>query len=139
MYTFETYMQQYRDKYWAVKLQDSVWNLVNHNYYLLVKKNIDNRKEQVSICPWDQDCTKLMLTMTHGTQQAFNNRIKKLKGADIDVQTDSADDGGFVTFNPEDLDIMCQLFKIKKKQKRNLTEDQRQELSERLSRARKGE
>lgn len=136
IYTFEIFIQKYKEKYWAVKLSDNIWNLVNHNYYLLIKKNINNGKEQVSISPYDLDCTKLLLTMTSGKLSSFKNRCKKLEELGIKFVADSSDDGGFICFEEKDLDVVAQVFKIKKKVKRELTEGQRQELSERLSKMR---
>lgn len=145
MHTFETYMQKHKENWWCLKNQDGVFNLVNHNMYLFLRKGQNNNKEQVTIGlysdtpqmdEYQSNNNKLYLVMTHGKQQVFNNRVKKLKESNIDFVFSSSDDGGSIVFMEEDLDVVAQVFKIKKKQRRNLTEEQRQELSERLSKMR---
>lgn len=148
MHNFETFMQKYKERYWILKNEDSVFNAVNQTMYLFLRKGQLNNKEQVTIGlhsnsprldEYESNNNKLYLVMTHGTQQVFNNRIKKLKQQDIDFVPDSSDDGGTIVFMEQDLDVVAQVFKIKKKQKRELTTEQRQELSERLAKIRKGE
>lgn len=139
MHTFETFMQKYKSHYWVLKNEDSVFNAVNQTMYLFLRKGQLNNKEQVTISPYNVDCTKLYLVMTHGTQQVFNNRIKKLKEQGIDFVSSTSDDGGSLVFEESNIDTVAQVFKIKKKQKRLLTEEQRQGLSERLAKMRKGE
>lgn len=142
MHTFETFMQKYKSRYWILKNEDSVFNAVNQTMYLFLRKGQLNNKEQVTIGlhsdsprmdEYESNNNKLYLVMTHGKQQIFNNRIKKLKESNIDFISSSSDDGGSIVFMEEDLDVVAQVFKIKKKQRRNLTEEQRQELSERLA------
>lgn len=131
-FSFEDLMRKYKDQYWTLKNQDSIWNLVNHNYYLFLRKGQENSKENVTVSPYNLDGTKLLLTMTQGKEKSFNNRIKKLKEKGlIGFVSSSSDDGGSVTFAGSDLAIVAEVFKIKKKQKRELTEQQRQELSDR--------
>lgn len=145
MNNFETYMNKYKESWWCLKNQDGILNLCNHNMYLFLRKGEDNCKEKVTINPYsynqrmdeyNSNNIKLLLTATEGTTIVFKNRIKKLQEYDIDFVLFSSDDGGSIIFNESDLDIICTVFKIKKKQKRELTEEQRQELSERLSKMR---
>lgn len=146
MHTFETFMQKYKNSYWILKNEDSVFNAVNQTMYLFLRKGQLNKKEQVTVGlhsnsprmdEYESNNNKLYLVMTHGTQQVFNNRIKKLKEQNIDFVSDSSDDGGTIVSMEQDLEVISQVFKIKKKQKRVLTQEQRQELSERLAKIRK--
>jgi len=126
MHTFETFMQKYKNSYWILKNEDSVFNAVNQTMYLFLRKGQLNKKEQVTVVlhsnstrmdEYESNNNKLYLVMTHRTQQVFNNRIKKLKEQNIDFVSDSSDDGGTIVFMEQDLEVISQVFKIKKKQK----------------------
>lgn len=141
MNNFETYMNKYKDSWWCLKNQDGIFNLVNHNMYLFLRKGEDNHKEKVTISPYSynprmdeysSNNIKLLLTATECTNLVFKNRIKKLQEYSIDLVILYSDDGGSIIFNESDLDIICTIFKIKKKQKRELNENQRQVLRDRL-------
>ena len=141
MNNFETYMNKYKESWWCLKNQDGIFNLCGHGMYLFLRKGEDNYKEKVTISPYSynpsiKENVKLLLTATECTILVFKNRIKKLQEHSIDSIILYSDDGGSIIFNESDLDIMCTVFKIKKKQKRELTIEQRQELSERLSKMR---
>lgn len=145
---YEDYMKKFKRYYWVLRNEDHAFNMVNQTMYLFLRKGQNSNKEQVTIGlysdsprmdEYQSNNNKLYLVMTHGKQQVFNNRIKKLKESNIDFVSSSSDDGGSIVFMEENLDVIAQVFKIKKKQKRELTEDQRQELSERLAKIRKGE
>lgn len=141
MNNFETYMNKYKESWWCLKNQDGILNLCNHNMYLFLRKGEDNCKEKVTISPYSynpstKENVKILLTATESTTIVFKNRIKKLQEHSIDFVILYSDDGGSIIFNESDSDIICTVFKIKKKQKRELTEEQRQELSERLSKMR---
>lgn len=142
---FEDYMKKFKRYYWVLRNKDRVFNMVNHAMYLLLRKGEDNCKEKVTISPYsysqrmdeyNSNNIKLLLTVTESTTIVFKNRIKKLQEQGIDFVLLSSDDGGSIIFNESDLGFVCDIFKLKKKQKRELTEEQRQELSERLSKMR---
>lgn len=140
MLTHENYLTKYKDVYWTLKNQDNCYNLVNHNMYLFLRKGTENNKEKVTVSLYtsqprldeiNSNNQRLLLTMTQGKESTFKNRIKKLLDKDIDMFSSTSDDGGSVIFTEEDLDVVAEVFKIKHKVKKVLTEEQRQELSER--------
>jgi len=144
--THENYLTKYKDVYWTLKNQDNCYNLVNHNMYLFLRKGTENNKEKVTVSLYTSqprldetnhtsDNQRLLLTMTQGKESTFKNRIKKLLDKDIDFFSSTSDDGGSVIFMEEDLDSVAEVFKIKHKVKKVLTEEQRQELSERAKKA----
>lgn len=140
MVVHENCLTKYKDTYWTLKNQDNCYNLVNHNMYLFLRKGTENNKEKVTVSLYtsqprldelNSNNQRLLLTMTHGKESTFKNRIKKILDKDIDMVSSTSDDGGSVIFMEEDLDIIAENFKIKHKVKKQLTEEQRQELSER--------
>lgn len=142
--THENYLTKYKDVYWALKNQDTCYNLVNHSMYLFLRKGTENNKEKVTVSLYtsqprldemNSNNQRLLLTMTQGKESTFKNRIKKLLDKGIDMVSSTSDDGGSVIFMEEDLDSVAEVFKIKHKVKKVLTEEQRQELSERAKKA----
>lgn len=140
MFTHENYLTKYKDTYWILKNQDNCYNLVNHNMYLFLRKGTENNKEKVTVSLYtsqprldeiNSNNQRLLLTMTQGKESTFKNRIKKLLDKDVDFFSSTSDDGGSLLYMEQDLDIVAEIFKIKHKVKKQLTEEQRQELSER--------
>ena len=131
---FETYMKEHNQNqgtpFWCLKNQDGVYCLVNHNMYLFLRKNETNDKVKVTISPYNNDFTLFQLCMTDGSLRMFNMSKVKLNCEISNVVL--ADDGGMFTFNPEYLNDVCEIFKIKKKAKKTITEEQRNLLSERM-------
>ena len=136
----ENYLTKYKDVYWILKNQDNCYNLVNHNMYLFLRKGTENSKEKVTVSLYtsqprldemNSNNQRLLLTMTQGKESTFKNRIKKLLDKGIDMFSSTSDDGGSLLFMEEDFDIVAETFKIKHKVKKQLTEEQRQELSDR--------
>jgi hypothetical protein len=108
--------------------------------YLFLRKGTENSKEKVTVSLYtsqprldemNSNNQRLLLTMTQGKESTFKNRIKKLLDKGIDMFSSTSDDGGSLLFMEEDLNIVAETFNIKHKVKKQLTEEQRQELSDR--------
>jgi len=139
MSDFETHMKTYQDKYWVVRNEDNIVNLVNHFMYLFLKKGKKQPegKELITISPYNSECSLFLLTMTNSTEQKFNSRVKKVKQDDKFIQKIiPSDDGGMIVFPEETLLSVCEAFKIKKKQKREMSDEDKLILSERLAKIR---
>lgn len=130
---FEEIMKQYRDTYWTLKQGDGVWAIVNHNVYLKERKGQDNGKPQVTITPYSLDGDHYQLMMINGSVGKWNNIIKAVGE---DMLTQSTEEGGFCIFHKDLLQNVAKAAKMKIKSKREISDEKREELKERLKLAR---
>lgn len=127
---FEEIMKQYRDTYWTLKQGDGVWAIVNHNVYLKEKKGSDNGKPLVTITPYSLDGSLYQLMMINGSVGKWNNIIKAI--GEKNMLTQSTEEGGFYIFHKNLLPVVAKAAKMKLKTKMELSEEKRQEMSERM-------
>ena len=131
---FEEIMKQHRDTYWVLKQGDGVWAIVNHNVYLKERKWQDNGKPQVTITPYSLDGSLYQLMMINGSVGKWNNIIKAI--GEKNMPTQSTDEGGFCVFHKNLLQNVARCAKMKIKSKREISDEKREELKERLKLAR---
>jgi len=108
-------MQDYTDKYYCLKNTDGVYVLVNHPAYSVLKGRIHNA-DKIHIESFNSDGSKLLLTMIDGNTAKFNNRCKLALKQGVSLHITRTDDGGFITFDSQYLDIVADAFGIKKRQ-----------------------
>ena len=74
----------------------------------------------------------------HSSTGKINNRIKALEELGVETSNVTKADGEIMfSFEPKDLTSICSVFKIKKKIKSKMTEEQRQVARERFNEVRK--
>lgn len=132
--SYNELMKRYSNCYYTRKNTDGIHVLVNHAAWCVLKGR-PHDGAQVHIESYDETGERLLLTMTHGSVRLFNSRLKSADKLDGDWDKSLADDGGFLVFDSEDIDKVAEAFGIKKKQNRKtLTNVQKEELRQRLSR-----
>lgn len=134
--SYNELMKRYADRYYTRKNTDRIHVLVNHAAWSVLKGR-HHDGAQVHIESYDETGKRLLLTMTNGSVRLFNSRLKSADKLDRDWEKSLADDGGFLVFDSVEIDKVAEAFGIKKKQHREaLTNIQKEELRQRLSRGR---
>lgn len=135
MQDYNKYMRKYKDKYWCLMNEDGIYCLIDHNLYLKLKQSdkFKDTKAQTYINGFNEGCSVYQLVCINSSNCMLNKRLDVLTGLDVKLNNiNQCDAEVSFTFEPKDLDKICEVFSIKKKVKRDLTEEQRQEMSIRL-------
>jgi len=99
---------------------------------------IKNRKGNIQIEPYSFDSKLLRLDVTESTQRFYNFRLSKCirlglvlaeNQQPLTLNNNECDDGGFFIFNDAHIDIVVNVFGLRKR--RVMTGEQRQQLSDR--------
>lgn len=133
---YNEHMRQYKSDFWCIKHQDGVYSLVNHNIYMLVRKEDSNyqSKELIHINGFNEQCSLYHVVCINSSTGKINNRLKTLEELGIELSNVTKADGEIMfSFEPKDLTDVCGVFKIKKKAKKVMSEEQKQKMTERLS------
>ena len=133
---YNEHMRQYKSDFWCIKHQDGIHSLVNHNLYMLVRKEdlSYQSKELIHINGFDEQCSLYQVVCINSSKMKINNRLKALEELSIEVSNITKADGEIMfSFEPKDLTAVCRVFKIKKKAKKVMSEEQKQKMTERLS------
>ena len=70
----------------------------------------------------------------HSSTGKINNRLKALEELGVEMSNVTKADGEIMfSFEPKDLTSICSVFKIKKKAKKIMSEEQKQKMTDRLS------
>ena len=122
-------MLKYKDTYFIGKVKDSEGKVTSNkdDCYIRCKKN-------VHIFRYNSDTLSVMFW----TNKYTNNRIKELSDVNIQLKPFQIGDNEQVyLFSESDLTKVADVVMAKKRIKRNLTEEQREVLRERIMNARK--
>lgn len=136
---YKEHMRQYKSDLWCIKNQDGVHSLVNHNMYMLVRKEdlSYQSKELIHINGFNECCSLYQVVCINSSTGKINNRLKALEELGIEISNVTKADGEIMfSFEPKDLTSICSVFKIKKKVKSKMTEEQKQIARDRLKEAR---
>ena len=137
---YNEHMRQYKSYFWCIKHQDGVHSLVNHNMYMLVRKEdlSYQSKELIHINGFNEQCSLYQVVCINSSTGKINNRLKALEELSVEISNVTKADGEIMfSFEPKDLTSICGVFKIKKKIKSKMTEEQRQVARERFNEVRK--
>ncbi len=137
---YNEHMRQHKSDFWCIKHQDGVHSLVNHNMYMLVRKEdlSYQSKELIHINGFNEQCSLYQVVCINSSTGKINNRLKALEELDVEISNVTKADGEIMfSFDPKDLTDVCGVFKIKKKIKYKMTEEQRQVARERFNEVRK--
>ncbi len=137
---YNEHMRQHKSDFWCIKHQDGVHSLVNHNMYMLVRKEdlSYQSKELIHINGFNEQCSLYQVVCINSSTGKINNRLKALEELGVEVSNVTKADGEIMfSFEPKDLTDVCSVFKIKKKVKSKMTEEQRQVARERFNEVRK--
>ena len=133
---YNEHMRQYKSDFWCIKHQDGVYSLVNHNMYMLVRKEDMSyqNKELIHIIGFNDSCSLYQVVCINSSTGKINNRLKALEELSVEISNVTKADGEIMfSFEPKDLTAVCGVFKIKKKAKKVMSEEQKQKMTERLS------
>lgn len=133
---YNEHMRQYKSDFWCIKHQDGIHSLVNHNMYMLVRKEDLNyqNKELIHINGFNERCSLYQVVCINSSTGKINNRLKALEELSVEISNVTKADGEIMfSFEPKDLTAVCGVFKIKKKAKKVMSEEQKQKMTERLS------
>ena len=129
-------MRQYKSDFWCIKHQDGVYSLVNHNLYMLLRKEdlSYKSKELIHINGFNEQCSLYQVVCINSSTGKINNRLKALEELGVEISNVTKADGEIMfSFEPKDLTDVCSVFKIKKKSKKTMNEEQKQKMTERLT------
>ncbi len=133
---YNEHMRRHKSDFWCIKHQDGVHSLVNHNMYMLVRKEdlSYQSKELIHINGFNEQCSLYQLVCINSSTGKINNRLKALEELNIKISNVTKADGEIMfSFEPKDLTAVCGVFKIKKKAKKVMSEEQKQKMANRLS------
>ena len=133
---YNEHMRQYKSDFWCIKHQDGIYSMVNHNMYMLVRKEDSNyqSKELIHINGFNEQCSLYQVVCINSSTGKINNRLKALEELSVEISNVTKADGEIMfSFEPKDLTDVCGVFKIKKKAKKVMSEEQKQKMTERLS------
>ena len=133
---YNEHMRQYKSDFWCIKHQDGIHSLVNHNMNMLVRKEDMSyqNKELIHINGFNEQCSLYQVVCINSSTGKINNRLKALEELSIEISNVTKADGEIMfSFEPKDLTAVCGVFKIKKKAKKVMSEEQKQKMTERLS------
>ena len=133
---YNEHMRQYKSDFWCIKHQDGVHSLVNHNMYMLLRKEdlSYQSKELIHINGFNEHCSFYQVVCINSSTGKINNRLKALEELSVEISNVTKADGEIMfSFEPKDLTDVCGVFKIKKKAKKVMSEEQKQKMTERLS------
>ena len=133
---YNEHMRQYKSDFWCIKHQDGVHSLVNHNMYMLLRKEdlSYQSKELIHINGFNEQCSLYQVVCINSSTGKINNRLKALEELSVEISNVTKADGEIMfSFEPKDLTGVCGVFKIKKKAKKVMSEEQKQKMTERLS------
>ena len=136
---YNEHMRQYKGEFWCIKHQDGIYSLVNHNLYMLVRKEdlSYQSKELIHINGFNEQCLLYQVVCINSSTGKINNRLKALEELGVEISNVTKADGEIMfSFEPKDLTSICSVFKIKKKIKSKMTEEQKQIARDRLKEAR---
>ena len=142
---FEEIMKEYKDKYYCLKDEDGIWTLGNHSFYLKTKNKTVPTKPVNTITPFsvDGDYYQFCSVGNSSGRRLVNKLLDSgiatcfVKHGTFDIENGHGwqeyDDGISFVFHKSSLTPICELFNIKKRQaKREIPEEKKQELRERL-------
>ena len=133
---YNEHMRQYKSDFWCIKHQDGVHSLVNHNMYMLLRKENSSyqSKELIHINGFNERCSLYQVVCVNSSTGKINNRLKALEELSVEISNVTKADGEIMfSFDPKDLTAVCGVFKIKKKAKKVMSEEQKQKMTDRLS------
>jgi hypothetical protein len=94
-------------------------------------------KELIHINGFNEQCLLYQVVCINSSTGKINNRLKALEELGVEISNVTKADGEIMfSFEPKDLTSICSVFKIKKKIKSKMTEEQKQIARDRLKEAR---
>ena len=82
----------------------------------------------------NEQCSLYQVVCINSSIGKINNRLKALEELSVEISNVTKADGEIMfSFEPKDLTGVCGVFKIKKKAKKVMSEEQKQKMTERLS------